>query len=194
MGYRTCIKKSRAMKIYTKKGDSGQTGLIGGNRVSKSDLRISTYGTIDELNAFIGLLRDLIKKSKHSSQLIEIQDRLFTAGSILAVGDNGTKMNLPAITQEDISNLEYWIDEMDEILPEMNSFILPGGHVNVSYCHVARTICRRAERSIVELSLTIDIDPLLLSYFNRLSDFLFTLSRSLAHDLNIKEIPWNSKK
>ena len=182
------------MKIYTKKGDTGQTGLIGGNRVSKSDLRISTYGTVDELNAFIGLLRDLIKKSKNSSQLIIIQDRLFTAGSILAVGGNGTKMNLPAINPEDISNLESWIDEMDEILPEMKSFVLPGGHVNVSYCHVARTICRRAERSIVELSLTVDIDPLLLSYFNRLSDYLFTLSRSIAHDLNIKEIPWNSKK
>ena len=182
------------MKIYTKNGDQGKTQLLGGTMITKDHERLDCYGTIDELNAFIGLLRDLIKKSKHSTELIEIQDRLFTAGSILAVGDDGTKMNLPEIKPEDISNLESWIDEMDEILPEMRSFVLPGGHVNVSYCHVARTICRRAERGIVELSLSTEVDPILLSYFNRLSDYLFTLSRSLAHDLNIKEIPWNSKK
>ena len=181
------------MKIYTKKGDKGQTGLIGGNRVSKDDLKISAYGTVDELNAFIGLLRDLINNEQHISRLIQIQDRLFTAGSILAVGDSGTKMNLPSITQKDISLLEEWIDQMDENLPEMKSFVLPGGHQTVSTCHITRTICRRAERYIVALSTKTEVEPILLTYFNRLSDYLFTLGRKIAQDLNIEETPWSPK-
>ncbi len=179
------------MKIYTKKGDKGETGLIGGKRIAKNDLRISAYGTIDELNAFIGLLRDSIKNSKYNSQLIDIQNKLFTAGSILAVGEDGSKMQIPSLRTEDIEALESWIDEMDEFLPEMKSFVLPGGHVHISYCHIARTVCRRAERLIVELSSQVEVDEVLLSYFNRLSDYLFTLSRTMAYDLNIKEIPWN---
>ena len=182
------------MKIYTKKGDQGKTGLIGGTRVSKDDLKIEAYGTVDELNAHLGLLRDSAENKNYSEQLIEIQDRLFTAGSILAVGDAGTKMNLPSLNEVDITTLEKWIDDMDTNLPEMKSFVLPGGHQIVSTCHITRTICRRAERRIVTLSKHTNIDPLLLIYFNRLSDYLFTLGRSLAMELNIEETPWNPKK
>ena len=182
------------MKIYTKKGDQGKTGLIGGTRVSKDDLKIEAYGTVDELNAHLGLLRDSAENKNYSEQLIEIQDRLFTAGSILAVGDSGTKMNLPSLNEGDITTLEKWIDDMDANLPEMKSFVLPGGHQIVSTCHITRTICRRAERRIVTLSKHTNIDPLLLRYFNRLSDYLFNLGRSLAMELNIEETPWNPKK
>ena len=182
------------MKIYTKKGDEGKTGLIGGTRVSKDDLKIEAYGTVDELNAYIGLLRDALENKEHSDQLLEIQDRLFTAGSILAVGDSGTKMNLPSIIENDIIQLEQWIDAMDKHLPMMKSFVLPGGHQTVSICHVSRTVCRRAERRVVTLSQHTTIDALLLRYFNRLSDYLFTLGRSIALELNIQEAPWNPKK
>lgn len=182
------------MKIYTKKGDQGKTGLIGGTRVSKDNMKIEAYGTVDELNAYIGLLRDSITNKEYCDQLIEIQDRLFTAGSILAVSDSGTKMILPSLKEEDVLLLEKSIDIMDSKLPEMKSFVLPGGHQTVSICHVSRTICRRAERRVVSLSEYSKIDPLLLTYFNRLSDYLFTLGRSLALELNVKETPWNPKK
>ena len=181
------------MKIYTKKGDQGKTGLIGGTRVSKDDLKINAYGTVDELNAFVGLLRDLIDDSNYTSQLIEIQDRLFTAGSLLAVSDEGTKMKIPTIKSSDISSLESWIDSMDNELPEMKSFVLPGGHPIVSNCHITRTICRRAERFIVTLSEHSDVDPIILSYFNRLSDYFFTLGRMMVKDLGVKETPWEPK-
>ena len=181
------------MKIYTKKGDQGKTGLIGGTRVSKNDLKINAYGTVDELNAFVGLLRDLIDDSNFTSQLIEIQDRLFTAGSLLAVSDEGTKMKIPTIKSGDISSLESWIDTMDNELPEIKSFVLPGGHPIVSYCHVTRTICRRAERCIVTLSEHSEVDPIILTYFNRLSDYFFTLGRMMVQKLGIKETPWDPK-
>jgi cob(I)alamin adenosyltransferase len=132
------------MKIYTKKGDKGQTGLIGGSRVSKNDLRINAYGTVDELNAHVGLLRDLVEGDELQLNLLEIQDRLFTAGSLLAVGEKGTKMKLPELHEENIQRLESWIDAMDKTLPEMKTFVLPGGHITVSTCHVARTVFRRA--------------------------------------------------
>jgi len=182
------------MKIYTKKGDQGKTGLIGGTRVSKDDMKIEAYGTVDELNAHIGCLRDSVENKNYSEQLIEIQDRLFTAGSILAVGDSGTKMKLPSLHEEDITTLEKWIDNMDTNLPEMKSFVLPGGHQTVSICHIARTVSRRAERRVVTLAQHVSIDPLLLRYFNRLSDYLFTLGRVLTIELNIQETPWNPKK
>ena len=182
------------MKIYTKKGDQGKTGLIGGTRVSKDDMKIEAYGTVDELNAHIGFLRDSVENKNYSEQLIEIQDRLFTAGSILAVGDSGTKMKLPSLHEEDITTLEKWIDNMDTNLPEMKSFVLPGGHPTVSICHIARTVSRRAERRVVTLAHHVSIDPLLLRYFNRLSDYLFTLGRALTLELNIHETPWNPKK
>tara|TARA_B100001287_G_scaffold121022_1_gene101987 strand:+ start:277 stop:825 length:549 start_codon:yes stop_codon:yes gene_type:complete len=181
------------MKIYTKKGDKGQTGLIGGSRVSKNDLRINTYGTVDELNAHVGLLRDLTDDRTLKSNLIEIQDRLFTAGSLLAVGEKGTKMKLPELHEVDIQCLESWIDHMDKLLPQMKSFILPGGHVAVSTCHIVRTVCRRAERLIVELSNHVEVSPVVVAYFNRLSDYFFTLSRKLSMDLNAEETPWIPK-
>ena len=181
------------MKIYTKKGDKGKTGLIGGSRVSKNDLRINAYGTVDELNAHVGLLRDLILDNELKSNLIEIQDRLFTAGSLLAVGEKGAKMKLPELIEADIHCLESWIDGMDKLLPQMKSFILPGGHVTVSTCHIVRTVCRRAERLIVELSNQVDVSPIVVAYFNRLSDYFFTLSRKLSMDLNAEETPWIPK-
>ena len=181
------------MKIYTKKGDKGETGLIGGVRVSKNDLRINAYGTVDELNAHIGMLRDSISNNAFEMQLLDIQDRLFTAGSLLAVGEKGTSMKLPELMESDITMLESWIDKMDQSLPEMKTFVLPGGHLTVSKCHIARTVCRRAERIIVELSNRVNVDSVILSYFNRLSDYLFTLSRKLSVDFNAKETPWIPK-
>jgi len=181
------------MKIYTKTGDKGQTGLIGGNRVSKNDLRINTYGTVDELNAHVGLLRDLVEDEQVKLNLLEIQDRLFTAGSLLAVGEKGTKMKLPKLYKENINILESWIDSMDTSLPQMKTFVLPGGHVTVSTCHVTRTVCRRAERLIVELSNEVEVSDLVVAYFNRLSDYFFTLSRKLTMDLNAEETPWIPK-
>lgn len=181
------------MKIYTKKGDKGQTGLIGGTRVSKNDLRINAYGTVDELNAQVGLLRDIVEKKEIQEQLLEIQDRLFTAGSLLAVGEKGSKMKLPELHQDDISRLETWIDQMDNSLEPMKTFVLPGGHVTVSTCHVSRTVCRRAERFIVGLSEHVETAPIIVAYFNRLSDYFFTLSRKLSQDLGAKETPWIPK-
>lgn len=181
------------MKIYTKTGDKGQTGLIGGNRVSKNDLRINAYGTVDELNAHVGLLRDLVEDEQVKLNLLEIQDRLFTAGSLLAVGQKGTKMKLPKLYNENINILESWIDSMDKSLPQMKTFVLPGGHVTVSTCHVTRTVCRRAERLIVELSNEVEVSELVVAYFNRLSDYFFTLSRKLTMDLNAEETPWIPK-
>ena len=181
------------MKIYTKTGDKGQTGLIGGNRVSKNDLRINAYGTVDELNAHVGLLRDLVEDEQIKLNLLEIQDRLFTAGSLLAVGEKGTKMKLPKLYKENINILESWIDSMDQSLPQMKTFVLPGGHVTVSTCHVTRTVCRRAERLIVELSNEVEVSELVVAYFNRLSDYFFTLSRKLTMDLNAQETPWIPK-
>ena len=181
------------MKIYTKTGDKGKTGLIGGNRVSKNDLRINAYGTVDELNAHVGLLRDLVEDEQVKLNLLEIQDRLFTAGSLLAVGEKGTKMKLPKLYNENINILESWIDSMDTSLPQMKTFVLPGGHVTVSTCHVTRTVCRRAERLIVELSNEVEVSELVVAYFNRLSDYFFTLSRKLTMDLNAEETPWIPK-
>lgn len=181
------------MKIYTKTGDKGQTGLIGGNRVSKNDLRINAYGTVDELNAHVGLLRDLVEDEQVKLNLLEIQDRLFTAGSLLAVGEKGTNMKLPKLYKENINILESWIDSMDTSLPQMKTFVLPGGHVTVSTCHVTRTVCRRAERLIVELSNEVEVSDLVVAYFNRLSDYFFTLSRKLTMDLNAEETPWIAK-
>ena len=157
MGYCSSFRKGIKMKIYTKTGDKGQTGLIGGNRVSKNDLRINAYGTVDELNAHVGLLRDLVEDEQVKLNLLEIQDRLFTAGSLLAVGEKGTKMKLPKLYNENINILESWIDSMDKSLPQMKTFVLPGGHVTVSTCHVTRTVCRRAERLIVELSDEVEV-------------------------------------
>jgi len=192
------------MKVYTKKGDKGTTGLIGGTRLPKHHIRIESYGTVDELNSYIGLLRDLINqesKSDHMSPiasamaqvLIEIQDRLFTIGSQLAADPVKSKMTLPELFESDITYLENQIDEMDNELPPMKFFVLPGGNVVVSQCHIARCICRRAERLVAQLSESEPVEPLISAYMNRLSDYLFVLSRKLAHELNATETPWKPR-
>lgn len=181
------------MKIYTKKGDDGFTSLIGGTRVSKAAIRIEAYGTVDELNSYIGWVRDLTSREDQKNVLIEIQDRLFTIGSHLASDSEKSKMNLPELKEKDISFLENKIDEMNNDLPEMKSFILPGGHPAVSCCHVARCICRRAERAVVLLSENETVNKQIIIYLNRLSDFLFVLARILSKDFSAQEIPWKAR-
>tara|TARA_B100000900_G_C20602260_1_gene726152 strand:+ start:3850 stop:4398 length:549 start_codon:yes stop_codon:yes gene_type:complete len=181
------------MKIYTKKGDSGTTQLIGGTRVAKNHQRIEAYGTIDELNSYIGLVRDQTVCVKSKQMLIDIQDRLFTIGALLASDPNKKSMQLPTIQVEDVKKLEKEIDKMNEILPEMRSFVLPGGHTTVSFCHLARCVCRRAERLSIDLSDETLQKKLILQYLNRLSDYLFVLSRYLSKELGAEEIPWQPK-
>lgn len=181
------------MKVYTRKGDKGTTGLIGGTRVPKHSLRIESYGTVDELNSYIGLLRDKAISDDDKKDLIEIQDRLFTLGSLLAEDKEKSKMKLPQIHQKDIDFLENKIDLMDTELPPMKSFILPGGHETVSFCHITRCVCRRAERLVTALSDEVELNELILSYLNRLSDYLFVYSRFLSLKLNAEEIPWQPK-
>jgi cob(I)alamin adenosyltransferase len=181
------------MKIYTKKGDKGETSLIGGTRVPKCSMRIESYGTVDELNSYLGLVRDQNIASEYKVQLLEIQDRLFTIGSNLASDPEKSKMKLPGLFAQDIENLEQWMDEMDAVLPEMKSFVLPGGHQTVSFCHVARCVCRRAERIIVDLMQNEQVDELVPRYINRLSDYLFVLSRKLTQDLRAEESPWKPR-
>ena len=180
-----------AFKIYTKTGDKGETSLIGGTRVPKHHVRIEAYGTVDELNSYIGLVRDCIGKNHIEHKLLlEIQDRLFTMGSILAADPEKNKMKLPELKPEDIRLLEKAIDKLDETLPEMKHFVLPGGHTTVSHTHVARCICRRAERAVLHLHEIAPVNELSFQYLNRLSDYLFTLSRFLAHELKADETPW----
>ncbi|MBX2948472.1 MAG: cob(I)yrinic acid a,c-diamide adenosyltransferase [Crocinitomicaceae bacterium] len=178
------------MKIYTKKGDQGTTGLIGGTRILKSSLRIEAYGTVDELNSHIGLLRDLAGQEELVDQLLEIQDRLFTLGSHLAADPVKSKMKLPDITGEDVEKLEQWMDKMDEELEPMRFFVLPGGHPTVSYSHIARCVCRRAERIVVDLNQSEPVEPVIMKYLNRLSDYIFVLGRKLTKDLRADEKPW----
>lgn len=181
------------MKVYTKKGDKGTTQLLGGKRVPKNSLRIEAYGTIDELNAYIGLIRDQDIEASSKKQLVQIQDRLFTLGSHLAADPNKQKMALPELKDSDVTTLERSIDEMDAVLDSMRSFVLPGGHQTVSFVHIARCICRRGERIITELNAVEQVQPLILKYINRLSDYLFVLGRKLSKDLNIQEEPWTPK-
>lgn len=181
------------MKIYTRTGDEGSTSLFGGKRVSKSELRIEAYGTIDELNANIGLLRDQPVNEARREVLLEIQDRLFTIGSILATEPGNTKVKVPGIQEDDIAFLEKDIDQMEQQLPVMKSFVLPGGHPSVSFGHVARTVCRRAERRVIALHQAEPVNPLAIKYLNRLSDHLFVLCRKMAHDLGVSEAPWKPR-
>ncbi|MBL7843624.1 MAG: cob(I)yrinic acid a,c-diamide adenosyltransferase [Cyclobacteriaceae bacterium] len=181
------------MKIYTKTGDSGSTSLFGGKRVLKSDLRIDTYGTVDELNSYLGLLRDQEVNHKRKDILIEIQDRLFTIGSILATEPGNDKVKIPALSEADIQLLEKEIDTMDAQLPPMRSFVLPGGHPSVSFCHIARTVCRRAERLVIALDAVEKTNPLVIQYLNRLSDYLFMLSRKMTAELKAEETPWRPR-
>lgn len=181
------------MKIYTKKGDTGKTGLIGGTRILKSSLRIEAYGTVDELNSHIGLIRDQQINPTYIEQLIEIQDRLFTIGSSLASDPEKSKMKIPDLLDSDIEILENWMDEMESTLEPMKFFVLPGGHTTVSYCHIARCVCRRAERIVVDLNQSEFVAPQVIMYMNRLSDYLFMLGRKLSADLGITEQPWRPR-
>lgn len=181
------------LKIYTKTGDKGQTSLIGGTRVPKHHIRIESYGTVDELNSWIGLIRDQEIETHHKEILVEIQDRLFTIGASLASDPEKSKMKIPDLKEEDISLLEKEIDAMNDVLPEMRSFVLPGGNTIVSYCHIARCVCRRAERNAIHLSEKNFVAELVIKYLNRLSDYLFVLSRKLTQDLKATEMPWKPR-
>jgi cob(I)alamin adenosyltransferase len=212
-------------KIYTKTGDKGTTSLIGGTKVPKSHLRIETYGTVDELNSFIGLLRDQLGLAHAASvgrqpanvhqqptaappilssqpsletidtALLEIQDRLFTIGSSLACDpEKETKLSIPDLREEDVMILEKSIDAMDSLLPPMKSFVMPGGHIVVSTTHIVRCVCRRAERSCVRMHEEgLFVEPLVIRYLNRLSDYFFELARYTGHLLQAKEIPWKPR-
>jgi cob(I)alamin adenosyltransferase len=184
-----------ALKIYTKTGDKGTTSLIGGTKVPKSHLRIEAYGTVDELNSYIGLCKDLLTNNQSKTILQEIQDRLFTIGSSLACDpEKEPKMKIPDLKETDITLLEKEIDRMNETLPPMKNFILPGGHATVSHLHIARCICRRAERCCVRLELEKEeVESIIIKYLNRLSDYLFVLARYIAHQLKAEEIPWKPR-
>ena len=181
------------MKIYTKTGDAGTTSLFGGKRVSKADLRIDTYGTVDELNSWMGVLRDQEINASRKDTLLAIQDRLFTMGSMLATEPGNTKVKIPTLGEADILFLETEIDVMDAVLTPMKSFVLPGGHTSVSFAHVARTVCRRAERLVIALHQIEPVDPLIIKYLNRLSDYVFVLSRKMTAELHSEESPWHPR-
>lgn len=181
------------MKIYTKTGDKGETSLFGGKRVPKNHSRINAYGTSDELLSWIGLIRDQKINEHHSKTLIEVQDRLFTLGAELAADPDKPKLKKPDLYESDIEFLELEMDKMNENLPEMTHFILPGGDTTTSYCHIARTVCRRCERLVIELSQEEEINNLIIRYLNRLSDYLFVLSRAIARENNAEEIPWKPR-
>ena len=182
-----------AFKIYTKTGDAGETGLFGGRRLPKSHIRIETYGTVDELNSYLGVVRDGTDDAHVRQILKAIQDRLFAIGADLAT-DPAKKKNPPDVTEADIQLLEKEIDAMDEVLPVLKNFILPGGHPTVSFCHVARCVCRRAERLAVALNMAEPVEPIVIKYLNRLSDYLFTLARKLGHNLGAEEVIWQPRK
>ena len=178
------------MKIYTKGGDKGSTSLWGGKRVSKASLRIETYGTIDELNVHIGLIKDTIVDELNNPLLEQIQNQLFTFGSHLAADPEKKDIKLPIIHPDKVVDLEEAIDTMDQGLPALTSFILPGGHQHVSFCHLGRVVCRRAERLVIALNQESEVNPNIIIYLNRLSDYLFVLSRQIAHSVGSKELPW----
>jgi cob(I)alamin adenosyltransferase len=178
------------MKIYTKTGDKGQTSLIGGTRVAKHHLRIESYGTVDELNSYIGLIRDQDIADNHKTVLKEIQDRLFTIGASLAADPEKSKMKIPDLHTQDIELLEQEIDRMDSKLPPLRHFILPGGSNAISFCHIARCVCRRAERLSVHLAEDSFVEDKVIIYLNRLSDYLFTLGRMIANEQQITENEW----
>lgn len=181
------------MKIYTKSGDKGQTSLLGGLRVSKNHARINAYGTVDELNAFLGLTSDLEINNERIAFLRLIQFRLFTIGSSLAAPPDKSKVFKPDLEENDILSLEQEIDRMNESLPPMKNFIIPGGHQLVSNTHISRTVCRRAERLVIKLTENEKVEEIVIRYLNRLSDYLFVLARMQAHELKIQEIPWKPR-
>ena len=181
------------MKIYTKTGDKGQTSLLGGTRVSKDNERINAYGTIDELNSFLGLVCDLDSDLERKDFLRNIQSRLFTIGSSLAAETEKAKDFKPDLEEDDILALEQSIDQMNEKLPAMKNFLLPGGHQIISSAHIARTVCRRAERLVISISQDKHIEEIIVRYLNRLSDYLFVLARKYGQELGVDEIPWKPR-
>ena len=181
------------MKIYTKTGDQGTTSLLGGTRVPKFDIRIDAYGTIDELNSYIGMLRDQEVNWMRADVLKEIQDRLFTIGADLATDPAKQNVKKPDLLAADIEMLEKQIDEMEKPLAPLTAFILPGGHPSISFGHVARTVCRRCERIVTELAAMEEVSELVIQYLNRLSDYLFVLCRKMAQELNVNEVIWNPR-
>jgi cob(I)alamin adenosyltransferase len=185
-----------AFKVYTKTGDKGKTSLFGGARVPKHHVRIESYGTVDELNSYIGLIRDSSDLEQPRAILKEIQDRLFTLGAILATdpSKDKSKLQTPDLHESDVLYLEDSIDQMEEELEPLKYFVLPGGHPTVSFCHIARCVCRRAERLTVALSEEAEVLPLVIQYLNRLSDYLFVLSRYLAKKLDAEEVKWIPRK
>ncbi len=183
------------MKIYTKTGDEGMTSLIGGKRVAKNSARLEAYGTIDELNSLLGMIRSFPTDRQVEDELVEIQSRLFDVGGNLATDPENTRFKMKlGVKEADIERLEEAIDRMDGEVPPMTHFVLPGGNEVVSFCHLARTVCRRAERRILDLGGEAEVDALVLKYVNRLSDYLFILSRKLAHDSGLEERKWIPEK
>ncbi len=178
-------------KIYTKGGDLGETSLLNGTRVLKSHDRVEAYGTLDELNSFMGLLRDYLEQDHYREVLLRIQGNLFTAESRIAADPKKTIEGLPELPAEEITILEQEIDQMTSELPPLSSFILPGGHPHVSRCHIARSICRRAERSVIRLHQQSPVSPTIICYLNRLSDYLFVLARRLGKEFQVEEITWS---
>ncbi len=181
-------------KIYTKTGDKGETSLIGGSRVPKYHIRIEAYGTLDELNSFIGLIRDQDIHPHYKDVLLQVQENIFIAESLLAVDNDATNHRMPCLKEKDITLLESEINEMNCFLPELQNFILPGGETTVSYAHVARCVCRRAERIIILLSHQATVPSIIIRYINRLSDYLFVLARKIAFDKGIGDIIWHARK
>lgn len=185
---------AKEQKIYTKTGDDGTTGLVGGSRVKKNDIRLEAYGTIDELNASLGALRSFAQNQEVEELIILIQNKLFNIGSLLASDKEGKKYTEDlTISGEDILYLEKTIDKFEQSLPELKQFIIPGGDKSSALCHVARTICRRAERRILDFAEYEEVQPEIIQYINRLSDLLFVLSRKLNFDNNTPELNWNKK-
>lgn len=181
-------------KVYTKTGDKGKTSLLGGKKIPKSDVQIEAYGNVDELNSFIGMLKDQPEvEPRIANQFYWIQEHLFSIGSLLATDASFSGFELPKVTAAEIKQLEAWIDKYDETLPPLKNFILPGGHQVVSLCHICRTVCRRAERGVERLCAEIPMDEFVLPFLNRLSDYFFIMSRKLAMDLNAPETPWIPK-
>ena len=181
------------MKIYTKTGDKGTTGLFGGARLPKDHVRIEAYGTVDELNSIIGIVHDHVENDSIKKVLVEIQNRLFTIGSNLA-SDPSKEMITPDVLDSDIELLENEMDNMESGLAPLKHFILPGGHPAVSYCHLARTVCRRAERRVIALFHAEPGEAIIIKYLNRLSDYFFMLGRKVADDFDVEEIKWNPRK
>jgi len=178
------------MKIYTRTGDKGKTTLVGGTPVSKTHARIEAYGSVDEVIAQISLLRDMSENADLKKFLLRVEDRLMTCAAVLATDCEDCPVKIPELRNEDVKSLEVAIDEMELTLQPLNSFILPGGHAVSSQCHISRTVCRRAEREIIRLSAELFVPDTVIKYMNRLSDYLFVLSRKVLHDFGLNDIPW----